>query len=116
MKRTAIAILLATTAAFLLGCGPLTLQRMQTEPDEYVGRLIELEVRVIETQDVPLVVDDYYKATDGTGQIWVKTRRGVPLKRARYKIEGIFKRPRGVVEDFLLGDFVLEEYSRTALD
>ena len=112
VARRATVAVVATVAALLIACGGVTVNRLHTKADRYEGEQIKVVARVVDTKDVPLTDYDYYKITDDTGQMWVQTRRGVPLKGARYRIEGMFKRPGGSVAGLLLGDFIIEEYKR----
>ena len=112
ITRRATTTIVAMAAVLVVGCGGMTVSGLQTKPENYEGKRIKVVARVIATKDVPLTDYDYYKVTDDTGQLWVQTRRGVPLKGARYRVEGIFKRPGGAVAGMLLGDFIIEEHKR----
>ncbi len=117
LRRIPVAVIAAATVAVMVaGCGSLNISGMQRQPEKYEGQQVELVLKVLDTQDVPLTQQDYYKVTDNTGQMWVQTRRGVPLKGAIYRVKGIFKRPRGIVVGFLLGDFIIEEHSRNEVE
>ena len=112
-----IPVLGAIVAAFgfLAGCGPTTIAAMGARPAKYEGKSVEITARVIDTRDVPLTNNDYYKITDNSGEIWVLTTRGLPLRGLEYKIKGEYRKPGGPVAEAFLGTYILRESKREEL-
>jgi hypothetical protein len=71
---------------------------------------------VIEVRDIPLVTKDYYKVTDDTGELWVRTVRGVPVRGLRYRVSGSLLPSDGLVEGLLGGEHILKEAAREEVD
>jgi len=101
-------------AAVLLvaGCGPNRIAKLNSKPQKYDGQEVTVVGRVIDTRDIPLTKNDYYKVTDDTGELWVLTTRGVALRGLKYKIKGTYRRPDGSVAGVLLGDYIVQEHKR----
>ena len=87
VKRLGVASLI-TTAVFLLTACPsqTTISKINADPSRYRNK----EVAIVGT-----VRDSYgalgqgaYEIDDGTGRIWVVTRRGVPSRGARVGAKG----------------------------
>lgn len=98
--------------AFVAGCGPKNIASIRSKAEKYEGQTVTITARVIDTKDIPLTNNDYYKITDDSGELWVLTTRGVPLKGFKYKIEGRLERPAGSVAGVLLGDHIVRETRR----
>lgn len=98
--------------AVVAGCGPKSIAGIKGKAQKYDGQTVTITARVIDTKDIPLTSTDYYKVTDDSGELWVLTTRGVPLKGMKYRIEGRLERPAGSVAGILLGDYILRESSR----
>ena len=85
-KATVLAVLVATTL-LLTACPDKTnISKINADPDRYRGK----EIGIVGT-----VTDSYgvmgagaYEIDDGTGKIWIATRRGVPSKGSRVGAKG----------------------------
>lgn len=116
VRATQVLAVIFFALAFSACGGSMSIQRLQSRPQQYEGKDVKIAARVVDTRDVPLTDNDYYKITDDTGTIWVLTRRGVPLRTLKYRIEGVYRRPTGPVAGLVLGDYVIEEFRRTEID
>jgi hypothetical protein len=82
----------ALIAAFALsaaGCASTTVARLLAEPNRY--RNDDVSLRGDVTESMSLLGHGAYKLDDGTGTIWIVSRRGVPRKGARVKVKGEVK-------------------------
>ena len=79
------------TAALLSGCalvtGRPTIQELKYNPGRYHDRTVAIDGVVTGAWGLP-VVGKVYKIDDGTGKIWVATRRGVPSRGTRVGAKG----------------------------
>ena len=92
MTTTRKAAALALVAAFALsasGCATTTVARLLAEPNKYRNDNVSLTGDV--TESMSLLGHGAYKLDDGTGTLWVVSRRGVPRKGARVKVKGEVK-------------------------
>ena len=79
----------ALVAAFALlgaGCATTNVARLLAEPQRYANRDVRLQGDVVES--VSLLGHGAYKLDDGTGTIWVVSRKGVPRRGARVEAKG----------------------------
>ena len=87
LKKAAIFVVLVSGTLLLTACPSQTnIAKINADPDRYRGK----EVGIVGT-----VTDSYgvtgagaYQIDDGTGKIWVATRRGVPSRGARVGAKG----------------------------
>lgn len=100
----------------LSGCaGKFNIITMKTAHNRYLGREVTVVGRIGQTMDDLDSEFDYYVVADPSGEIWVLTKRGVPLRGTAFEIQGIFKqRPVHVPEQ--LGQYVIEELARSEWD
>lgn len=80
---------LALVSAFALlgaGCASTNVARLLAEPQRYANRNVGLKGDVVESMS--LLGHGVYKLDDGTGTIWVVSRRGVPRRGARVHAKG----------------------------
>ena len=84
-RRTAAVLLLAASAAGLAGCGT-TINHILAEPGRYADRDVALTGEVVKSSSV--LGRGAYMIDDGTGTLWVVTKRGAPRQGARVKVEG----------------------------
>lgn len=68
------------------GCATTNVARLMAEPNRYANRDVRLTGDVVES--VSLLGHGAYKLDDGTGSIWVVSRRGVPRRGARVEAKG----------------------------
>ena len=54
----------------------------------YSNKLVYISGHVTKVIDIPLVSDDFYKVTDGTGEIWVVSNSGLPPIRSKVQLFG----------------------------
>lgn len=81
-------------ALLSLACKQTTIDRILAEPERYVNRGdVGLVGDVVES--ISLLGHGAYKLDDGTGTIWVISKRGVPRRGARVEVKG---RIRDVVD------------------
>lgn len=87
LKRIGVASLITTAVLLLTACpSQTTISQINADPSRYRNK----EVAIVGT-----VKDSYgalgqgaYEIDDGTGRIWVVTRRGVPARGARVGAKG----------------------------
>ena len=92
--RRPLALALVGVLALLgVGCASTNIARLMAEPNRYANRDVRLTGDVVES--VSLLGHGAYKLDDGTGSIWVVSRRGVPRRGARVEAKG---RIRDVVD------------------
>ena len=86
-NRRSVAFALAGVLALVgTGCATTNVARLLAEPQRYSNRDVSLSGDVVES--VSLLGHGAYKLDDGTGSIWVVSRRGVPRRGARVKAKG----------------------------
>jgi hypothetical protein len=64
----------------------MTINRLLAEPERYANREVTLKGEV--TRSASVLGKGGYELDDGTGRIWVVSRRGVPRKGARVESKG----------------------------
>jgi hypothetical protein len=93
-RRTVTTLLAACLAVSFLGCRETTIGRILAEPQRYVNRdEVGLVGDVVESAS--FLGHGAYKLDDGTGQIWIISKHGVPRRGARVVVKG---RIRDVVD------------------
>src|SRR5687768_10709561 len=85
-RRTPALALVAGLAVLATGCATTNVARLLAEPQRYSNRDVSLKGDVVES--VSLLGHGAYKLDDGTGSIWVVSRRGVPRRGARVEAKG----------------------------
>jgi hypothetical protein len=96
-RRRAAAVMVALLGTILAGCGT-TINHILAEPGRYANRDVTLKGEVVKSSSV--LGRGAYMIDDGTGTIWVVSKRGTPRRGARVKVSG---RVRDVVN---LGDVI----------
>jgi hypothetical protein len=86
MGRTLALALLGASALLGAGCASTNVARLLAEPQRYANRNVGLQGDVVESMS--LLGHGVYKLDDGTGTIWVVSRRGVPRRGARVHAKG----------------------------
>jgi hypothetical protein len=85
LALAAVAVLALTSAA----CTSITINHLLAEPGRYANREVGLRGDVVDSASV--LGHGAYKLDDGTGTIWVVSKRGVPRRGARVKVRGKVK-------------------------
>jgi hypothetical protein len=83
LSATAFALFLALGAA---GCATKTINRIMAEPARYNNRDVTIQGTVVKSAS--LLGHGTYQIDDGTGTLWVVSKKGVPRKGARVKVTG----------------------------
>ena len=86
MRRTLAVALVSAFALLGAGCASTNVARLLAEPQRYANRNVGLKGDVVESMS--LLGHGVYKLDDGTGSIWVVSRRGVPRRGARVAVKG----------------------------
>src|SRR5258705_12923301 len=87
IRKTAFVFALLT-GTFLLTAGPsqTNIAKINSNPDRYRGKEVGIAGRV--TDSYGGLGAGAYEIDDGTGRIWVATRRGVPSRGAHVGAKG----------------------------
>ncbi len=88
-RRAAALALAAAVAVSAAGCASTTINRVLAEPQRYRNDDVRLSGDVVES--LSLLGHGAYRLDDGTGTIWVVSRRGVPRRGARVQVKGEVK-------------------------
>ncbi|UCH92319.1 MAG: hypothetical protein JSV88_18760 [Candidatus Aminicenantes bacterium] len=80
----------------ITGCGSATdntikIEEIDKDPGKYFDQECVLQGYVSKVVDVPMLQHDLFKISDGSGEIWIYTERGVPPKRVKVKVKGILR-------------------------
>jgi len=107
------AFLLAALAAGLLaGCNEHTdkLSDIDSNPSAYVNKDVTVAGEVTQVYELPLGIANVaaYRLSDGTGQTWVISRAGAPLKGDKVGLKGTV-RPEGRVGNEVLTNIIEEK-------
>jgi hypothetical protein len=86
LRRTAVAVALCLG---LVGCQATTINKLLAEPNRYHGKEVGLRGSVIKSASI--LGTGAYQLDDGTGTIWVVSKRGVPREGARIEVKGEIK-------------------------
>ena len=70
----------------LAGCATKTINRIMAEPSRYNNRDVTIQGTVVKSAS--LLGHGTYQIDDGTGTLWVVSKKGVPRKGARVKVTG----------------------------
>jgi hypothetical protein len=81
--RRFVAIILALG---LWGCATKTINHIMAEPSRYNNRDVTIKGTVVKSAS--LLGHGTYQIDDGTGTLWVVSKKGVPRKGARVKVTG----------------------------
>jgi hypothetical protein len=85
-SRVPAAILAAALGLALSGCATKTINQIMAEPSRYNNE--EVTIKGTVTESVSLLGHGSYRLDDGTGSLWVVSKKGVPRKGARVKVSG----------------------------
>ena len=87
LKKAAVFLVLLTGMLLLTACPSQTnIAKINSNPDRYRGKEVGIAGRVTDSYGV--LGAGAYEIDDGTGKIWVATRRGVPSRGARVGAKG----------------------------
>ena len=64
-----------------------SIAKIEANPSKYANKEVAVAGRVTNSFGIPLL-GGVYKLDDGTGSIWVLTKRGVPAKDAEVGVKG----------------------------
>jgi hypothetical protein len=86
-KRAAAFFALLIGTVLLTACPNQTnISKINADPDRYRGKEIGIAGTVTDSYGIPGA--GAYEIDDGTGRIWVATRRGVPSRGSRVGAKG----------------------------
>ena len=85
-QSVVLGVLLATWCGF---CHKIT--RLRRQPDQYLNADVRLVGLVTEVAQPGPSLLNAYELSDGTGTIWVVTRRGSPLRGSRVYVQGVLR-------------------------
>ena len=85
-KFAALAVLIAATLLFTACPSQTNIAKINRNPDRYRGKEVGIAGRVTDSYGALGV--GAYEIDDGTGRMWVATRRGVPSRGAHVGAKG----------------------------
>lgn len=87
LKKAAVLFALLSGTLLLTACpGQTNISKINADPDRYRGKEIGIAGTV--TNSYGMTGAGAYEIDDGTGRLWVATRRGVPSRGARVGAKG----------------------------
>ena len=87
MKRVAVIAMIVSAVTLLTACpSQTTISKINADPGRYRNKDVGVVGTVRESYGV--MGTGAYEIDDGTGRIWVATRRGVPSRGARIGVKG----------------------------
>jgi hypothetical protein len=87
LKKSAVLLALLSGILLLTACPSQTsIAKINADPARYSGKEIGIAGTVINSYGA--LGNGAYELDDGTGRIWVATRRGIPSKGARVGAKG----------------------------
>jgi len=87
LKKVAVFAVLVGATLLLTACpSQINIARINHNPDHYRGKEVGIAGTVTDSYGAAGV--GAYEIDDGTGKIWVATRRGVPSRGARVGAKG----------------------------
>ena len=99
-------------AGLLAGCNEHTdkLSDIDNNPSAYVNKDVTVAGEVTQVYELPLGIANVaaYRLSDGTGQTWVISRAGAPLKGDKVGLKGTV-RPEGRVGNEVLTNIIEEK-------
>ncbi len=105
-------LLTALAAVLLAGCNDHTdkLSDIDSNPSAYVNKDVTVAGEVTQVYELPLGIANVavYRISDGTGQTWVISRAGAPLKGDKVGVKGTV-RPEGRVGGEVLTNIIEEK-------
>jgi len=87
LKKVAVFLVLLSGALLLTACPSQTnIAKINSDPNRYRGKEVGIAGRVTDSYGV--MGTGAYEIDDGTGKIWVATKRGVPSRGSRVGAKG----------------------------
>ena len=87
LKRATSVFVLFVAALLLTACPSQTnIAKINSDPGRYRGKEVGIAGRVTDSYGIPGY--GAYEIDDGTGRIWVVTRRGAPARGSRVGAKG----------------------------
>jgi hypothetical protein len=87
LKRTTVLLALLTGTLLVTACPSQTnISKINADPGRYRGKEVGIAGRV--TNSYGLAGNGAYEIDDGTGRIWVATKRGIPARGAHVGTKG----------------------------
>ena len=87
IKNAAFVLVILAATLFLTACPSQTnIGRINSDPNRYRGKEVGIVGRVTDSYGV--LGQGAYEIDDGTGKIWVATRRGVPSRGTEVGTKG----------------------------
>jgi hypothetical protein len=87
LKKAAVLFVLLGSALLFTACPSQTnIRKINANPDRYRGKEVGIAGRVTDSYGV--LGAGAYEIDDGTGRIWVATRRGVPSRGSHVGAKG----------------------------
>ena len=86
LKKAAVFLVLLTGTLLLTACPSQTNIAKISDPNRYRGKEVGIAGRVTDSYGV--MGTGAYEIDDGTGKIWVATKRGVPSRGSRVGAKG----------------------------
>jgi hypothetical protein len=78
--------LVCLAAILLAGCGPVRIGRINADPSRFRNQTVRVDGTVVNS--VGVLGTGGYQIDDGTGKIYVISRRGVPSRGSRVTVTG----------------------------
>jgi hypothetical protein len=111
LKKTAVLLALVGGTLLLTACPSQTnISKINADPGRYQGKEVGIAGRVTDSYGAAGV--GAYEIDDGTGRIWVATKRGVPARGAHVGAKGFLR--SGINFNGRTYGTVLEETDRRA--
>ena len=87
LKKVAVFLVLLSGTLLLTACPSQTnIAKINSDPNRYRGKEVGIAGRVTDSYGV--MGTGAYEIDDGTGKIWVATKRGVPSRGSRVGAKG----------------------------
>ncbi len=90
-NRSFLTLCLVPLLAVCACSTPLTIDQIHAEPGRYNERPVTVTGTVTQTFAIPILGQSLVRIDDGTGQIWVKPRQGVPFQGEKIEVTGTLK-------------------------
>ncbi|MGD1930326.1 MAG: hypothetical protein ACFB12_15595 [Leptolyngbyaceae cyanobacterium] len=89
-------------------------QPIETLSRDRVDQTLQIEGTV--SQAAPLLEDTLYQLTDATGTVWVRSADTAPAINDTVRVTGVLQYQEIVISDIDLGEYYLQETTRTAVE
>ena len=87
LKKAVVFVVLIGGTLLLTACPSQTnISKINSDPDRYRGKEVGIAGTVTDSYGTPIA--GAYEIDDGTGKLWVATRRGVPSRGSRVGAKG----------------------------